>query len=105
MSFREILDNDILDTFLDDYEFAGDHIIAGKKIKACIDTDNLVRLKNSDIIGVSEADIILFAKTKEMPPNLKEGSVLNVDGREMSVVSIRRELGMSEVSLKSYRGY
>ncbi len=105
MSFREILDNDILDTFLDDYEFAGDHIIAGKKIKACIDTDNLVRLKNSDILGVSEADVILFAKTKELPPNLKQGSVLNVDGREMSVIEIRRELGMSEISLKSYRGY
>ena len=105
MSFRDRLDDDILDTFLDAYEFAGDHMISNKKIRACIDTDNLVRLKNSDILGVSEADVILFAKTKELPPNLKQGSVLNVDGREMSVIEIRRELGMSEVSLKAYRGY
>lgn len=105
MSFRDRLEDDILDVFLDAYEFADTHIVSGKEIIACIDSDNTVRLKNSDIIGMSEADCNLFAKTSDLPEGIKQSSVLNIDGREYQVVQIRRELGMTELALKQYRGY
>ena len=105
MSFKEVVEDDIIDIFLDDYEFADEHEIGGNLTKAVVDTDNLVRLKGSDIIGTTEADMIIFAKTSDLPKILKNGSVLNVDGNEMTITDIRKAMGMTELSLKTYVGY
>ena len=103
MSFREQIQKDLDTVFLNLGEFAELHRIEGVQIPVVMDSDQLNNLKQGQILGLIEADILLMGREKDFPPNLEPGRLLNVDGRELIVVNSGYDMGIVEVALRQNR--
>ena len=103
MSFNDDILADIGEVFLNLDEFAEEHKVEGKKITLVMNNDQLETLKKGQILGLVEADILIFAKEEDLPTDLEPGRFLNVDGRELIVVKSGRNMGLAEVALRQNR--
>lgn len=103
MSFKEQIRQDLDTVFLNLDEFAEIHRIEGVKIAVVVDDDQLNKLKQGQILGIIEADMLLFGKESDFPANLEPGRLLNVDGRELIVANSGKDMGMVEVALRQNR--
>ena len=103
MNFKEQLQRDIEEVFLNLDEFAEIHNIEGKKIPVVMDTDQMD--KNVQILGLIEADMLIMGKENDFPANLEPGRMLNVDGREMILAKVSRKQGIVEVALRQNMTY
>lgn len=104
--FKEQVEADIYSVFLNLDEFAEYHRVEGKEIPVVMDNDALAKLaKTGDNRSHSlvEADMLLMGKVTDFPADLDPGRLLNVDGREMLVVSASRDAGLVEVTLRQNR--
>ena len=103
MSFKEQVQADIENVFLNLEEFAETHRIEGKHISVVIDNDQLVKLKQGQILGLVEADMLLMGKQADFPADMEPGRLLNVDGREMIVANSGTDMGLIEVAIRQNR--
>ena len=103
MTFKEQIQKDLDTVFLNVDEFAELHHVEGKKIPVVMDNDRLQTLKQGQILGLVEADILLLGKESDFPKDLSPGRLLNVDGRELIVEDAGRSMGMVEVALRQNR--
>ena len=103
MSFKEQIQKDLDAVFLNLGEFAELHRIEGEQIPVVIDDDRLQSLKQGQILGLVEADMLLMGKKSDFPANLEPGRLLNVDGREMIVANSGCDMGLVEVALNQNR--
>ena len=60
MSFKDQIRQDLDAVFLNVDEFAELHRIEGKEIPVVVDNDQLVKLKQGQILGLVEADLLLM---------------------------------------------
>lgn len=100
MAFKDQILKDLDTVFLNVDEFAELHRIEGKQIPVVMDDDRLQKLKQGQILGLVEADILLFGKESDFPKNLNPGRLLNVDGRELILEKAGKSMGMVEVALR-----
>lgn len=103
MTFKEQLQQDIYAVFLNTDEFGELHRVEGKQIPVVVDNDQLVKLKQGQILGLVEADMLLIGKESDFPPDMDPGRLLNVDGRELIVTSSGTDMGLIEVALRQNR--
>lgn len=99
MNFKEQIERD-LDVFLNLDEFAENHRVEGKEITVVVDDDQLNELKQGQILGLVEADMLLMGRESDFPARLEPGRLLNVDGREMLVTNSGTAAGLVEVALQ-----
>ena len=79
------------------------HRVEGKQIPVVVDNDQLVKLKQGQILGLVEADMLLMGKWTDFPADMEPGRLLNVDGREMIVTNSGTDMGLIEVALRQNR--
>ena len=103
MSFKDQILRDLDTVFLNTDEFAEEHRIEGVKIPVVVDSDQLNKLKQGQILGLVEADMLLMGRETDFPRDLEPGRLLNVDGRELIVVDSSRHMGLVEVALRQNR--
>lgn len=103
MSFKEQIAHDLDAVFLNLDEFAELHRVEGAQIPVVVDNDRLTTLKQGQILGLVEADMLLMGKESDFPPDLEPGRLLNVDGREMIVEKSGKDMGLVEVALNQNR--
>ena len=103
MTFKERILADLDTVFLNLDEFAEEHWIEGKTIPCVMNNDEMNALKKGQILGLVEADVVIFAKVDDLPKDLDPGRPLNVDGRELIVVKAYRHMGLAEVALRQNR--
>ena len=106
MSFKDQIQQDLSDIFLNLDEFADLHRIEGKEVPVVIDSDIMAKLsKNGDnrIHGMDEADMIIMGKASDLPENLDPGRLLNLDGREVIVVTTTSEMGLVQIAVRQNR--
>ena len=103
MSFKEQIQQDLDAVFLNVNEFAEPHRVEGKEIPVVVDNDQLVKLKQGQILGLVEADLLLMGKESDFPANMEPGRLLNVDGRELIVSNSGTDMGLIEVALRQNR--
>lgn len=106
MSFKDQIKQDLSDVFLNLDEFADLHRIEGKEVPVVIDSDMLEKLsKNGDnrIHGMDEADMVIMGKASDLPENLDPGRLLNLDGREVIVVTTTSEMGLVQIAVRQNR--
>lgn len=103
MGFKDQALTDIGKVFLDLDTFAENHDIEGVTIPCVIQTDQLTRLAQGHTIGMIEADLVVYAKEADLPNGKTPGSNLNVDGRELLVVSWGVTSGLVEIALRQNR--
>ncbi|WP_455619637.1 hypothetical protein [Eisenbergiella sp.] len=106
MSFKEQLQKDLDTVFLNLDEFAELHRIEGQEIPVLMDSDALAKLSkvgDNRTHGLIEADYILMGRAADLPAALEPGRLLNVDGREMIVISSSKSVGLVEIALRQNR--
>ena len=85
--------------FLNLDEFGDEHVIEGRTIAAVLDEENFVESKKGEDIGLAAFDLVLYARTEDLPRQRPSGESLNVDGKECTVVSWRTDAGMATIYL------
>lgn len=103
MSFKEQIQQDLDTVFLNLNEFAELHRVEGAEIAVIMDSDKLNNLKQGQILGLVEADVLLMGRASDFPADLEPGRLLNVDGRELIVASSGKDMGLVEVALSQNR--
>lgn len=106
MSFKDQIKQDLSDIFLNLDEFADLHRIEGKEVPVVIDSDIMAKLSkigDNRIHGMDEADTIIMGKASDLPENLDPGRLLNLDGREVIVVTTTSEMGLVQIAVRQNR--
>lgn len=106
MSFKDQIKQDLSDIFLNLDEFAGLHRIEGKEVPVVIDSDIMAKLSkigDNRIHGMDEADTVIMGKASDLPENLDPGRLLNLDGREVIVVTTTSEMGLVQIAVRQNR--
>lgn len=106
MSFKDQIKQDLSDVFLNLDEFADLHRIEGKEVQVVIDSDMLEKLSkigDNRIHGMDEADMVIMGKASDLPENLDPGRLLNLDGREVIVVTTTSEMGLVQIAVRQNR--
>lgn len=106
MSFKDQIKQDLSDVFLNLDEFADIHRIEGKEVPVVIDSDMLEKLSkigDNRIHGMDEADMVIMGKASDLPENLDPGRLLNLDGREVIVVTTTSEMGLVQIAIRQNR--
>lgn len=100
MSFKDQIQRDLDTVFLNVDEFAEYHRVEGARIPVVVDSDKLDKLKQGQILGIVEADMLLMGRESDFPRDLDPGRLLNVDGRELIIVKSGKDMGLAEVALR-----
>lgn len=106
MSFKDQIKQDLSDIFLNLDEFADLHRIEGKGVPVVIDSDIMAKLSkigDNRIHGMDEADMVIMGKASDLPENLDPGRLLNLDGREVIVVTTMSEMGLVQIAVRQNR--
>ena len=106
MSFKDQIKQDLSDIFLNLDEFADLHRIEGKEVPVVIDSDLMAKLSkigDNRIHGMDEADMVIMGKASDLPENLDPGRLLNLDGREVIVVTTTSEMGLVQIAVRQNR--
>lgn len=106
MSFKDQIKQDLSDVFLNLDEFADLHRIEGKEAPVVIDSDIMAKLSkigDNRIHGMDEADMVIMGKASDLPENLDPGRLLNLDGREVIVVTTTSEMGLVQIAVRQNR--
>lgn len=106
MSFKDQIKQDLSDVFLNLDEFADLHRIEGEEVPVVIDSDIMAKLSkigDNRIHGMDEADMVIMGKAFDLPENLDPGRLLNLDGREVIVVTTTSEMGLVQIAVRQNR--
>ena len=106
MSFKDQIKQDLSDIFLNLDEFADLHRIEGKEVPVVIDSDIMAKLSkigDNRIHGMDEAYMVIMGKASDLPENLDPGRLLNLDGREVIVVTTTSEMGLVQIAVRQNR--
>ena len=106
MSFKDQIKQDLSDIFLNLDEFADLHRIEGKEVPVVIDSDIMAKLSkigDNRIHGMDVADMVIMGKASDLPENLDPGRLLNLDGREVIVVTTTSEMGLVQIAVRQNR--
>lgn len=106
MSFKDQIKQDLSDIFLNLDEFADLHRIEGREVPVVIDSDIMAKLSkigDNRIHGMDEADMVIMGKASDLPKNLDPGRLLNLDGREVIVVTTTSEMGLVQIAVRQNR--
>ncbi len=103
MSLKDQIAADRDRVFLNEDDFAEEHLIEGESVTCVVNEDTVNKIKEGRIVGHVEADMIIFGKTELLPPDRGPESIINVDGKEMIVVKWAGAMGMTEIALRQNR--
>lgn len=106
MSFKDQIKQDLSDVFLNLDEFADLHRIEENEVPVVIDSDTMAKLSkigDNRIHGMDEADMVIMGKASDLPKNLDPGRLLNLDGREVIVVTTTSEMGLVQIAVRQNR--
>lgn len=106
MNFKDQIKQDLSDIFLNLDEFADLHRIEGKEVPVVIDSDIMAKLSkigDNRIHGMDEADMVIMGKASDLPENLDPGRLLNLDGREVIIVTTTSEMGLVQIAVRQNR--
>lgn len=101
MSFKDEIAADIDAVFLNMEEFAEKHHVEGKIISCVVDSNKGQPKSDGNMYDLAEADFVVIAKSTDLPARKEAGSVLNLDGRELTVTSWDEQSGMAVIGLYS----
>lgn len=97
MNFREMLEQDINEVFLDKDEYARDYTIDGKKMTCCLDKD---KSSKAEVDGVYLVRRLLFLKESDIGYRPIPGQKLNIDGQYFYVIDCAGD-GLLEIHLEA----
>ncbi len=102
MTLAETIQADNESVFLELDDFAETHKIDGVEVNISVDSDRLDELKKNGNVAVDGADLLFFARSREVTRRTP-GSFLTYDGKECKVVYWTENKGISTVAIQQRR--
>lgn len=106
MTFKECIRSDVTDVFLNLEEFAVEHTINGKKMRALVDNNELIEREKkakSDMDGVNTKQTLIYVWAREyggLPP---VGYMITLDGMRYIVTDAINEDGVYSITVEANR--
>ena len=98
--FKDAVARDIDHVFLNLNEFAETHFFAGQEVVVVVNDDSQAKVKKGFLLGIVEADVILYGKTENLPPQRGIGKTVDYDGKVMQVTDWATAAGVTEIALR-----
>lgn len=104
--FKDMIQEDIKNVFLNFAEFGEIHEINGVEVLAIIDENELTerekRMRNKDG-ELHKRQLLFYVDAKVLDPLPSPGKVLNMDGRDYLITDAEDEMGIYSISLEANR--
>ena len=104
--FKDMIQEDIKNVFLNFAEFGEIHEINGVEVLAIIDENELTerdkRMRNKDG-ELHKRQLLFYVDAKDFGPLPSPGKVLNMDGRDYLITDAEDEMGIYSISLEANR--
>ena len=101
-SFKDMVARD-REIFINVDEFGGEHDIEGFKINVVLEDEQIEDIDETK--ALSQATLIMFAKTEELPVYRNQGESLYIDDVGYTVQTWLEEMGITKVTLTLPEGY
>lgn len=100
MGFKDMVQTDSTQVFLNVDIFGEMYRIEGKIIPIILDTDELKVRQGGQELAVAESATLFYARAEDLPPRRPAGQNLNVNGRECIIDDWKVDMGMATVVLR-----
>lgn len=107
MIFKELMQKDVKNTFLNPKEFGKEHIVNGKKMLVVIDDNELIERKKTisqHMDGIYANQKLLYVATSDFKTRPARDSVLWLDGESYRVVNTVSEGSIYSITIEVNRG-
>lgn len=101
-SFKDMVARD-REIFINVDEFGDEHDIEGLKINVVLEDEQIEDIDETK--ALSQAALIMFAKTEELPVYRNQGESLYIDDVGYTVQTWLEEMGITKVTLTLPEGY
>ena len=98
--FKDMVDADRLNVFLDTDFFGELYTIEGKEIPIVLDNDELKERQAGQDLAIADSAPWVSARVEDLPPRRAAGENLNVNGRECIVDDWQQDQGVATVTLR-----
>lgn len=107
-TFKEIIQTDISNTFMNDLEFADLHNVDGKSMKVIVDNNEHIerekRVSQKLIVdGMYVKQVLIYISGEEYGPLPAQGKQLALDGKRYRVADAIDEDGLYSITLEANR--
>ena len=103
MGFKEVVDDDIQNIFLNASEFGTEHTLNGRKVICVIDEEKFQSKQKNGLItqedGVYQNGFTLFIGNPYLKLQPHTGETLKLDNVKYEVVASKHDMGMYEIDL------
>lgn len=110
MNFKEYIANDVIDTFMNNDEFAETKRINGVDVLVVEDSDKLERRIKKDYDGLVIGDVLFYISNDEyckiprVARTPSAGMALHYDGKPSTVMNVGEQSGIFEIILQTAGG-
>lgn len=101
--FKDMIAEDIDEVFFNEDEFAEEHSLDGKRMTLIIDENALIQRRSGGELGLECSSLVVYAKRKDLPRTLSEGTKVNLDGRIYHVNEYSEDAGVVTLMLGQNR--
>ena len=98
MGFKDMVEKDIKDVFLDIEFFGEKHLIEGSEILIVIDDDKLKEKQGGQDLAVAAS--LFYAYAKDLPKRRSAGQCLNIDHRDYTIDDWSEDMGVATITLR-----
>lgn len=106
MTFKDIIANDVHQTFLNIEEFSDMHIVNGVEMPVQIDSNEQIEREkrySQNIDGMYLNQKLIYVAASDYGPLPKQGSMVTLDGRKYRVTDAIDEYGVYSITLEANR--
>lgn len=103
-AFKDIIANDVHQTFLNIDEFSDTHKVNGKEMPVQIDTNEQIEREkrmNQNADGVYTNQKLIYLAASDFGPMPKQGAILNLDGKIYRVADAVDEYGIYSITIEA----
>lgn len=104
MSFKELLQQDVKNVFLNPEEFGETHMVNGREMIVVIDDNELIGRQGQHMDGVYKGQKLVYASAADFGPLPKQGSIFRLDGDTYTVDSAAAEGDVYSITVSENRG-
>ncbi|MBR8700241.1 hypothetical protein IX317_000637 [Fusobacterium sp. DD29] len=107
MDFKKILQSDIDAVFINELEFADDHIVGDKITKCVLDEERFQTKQNNRINSLTDEGVYLEGLTMFIASSFfnclpHAGEIILLDNKKYTVISCKSDMGIAEIDLVNY---
>lgn len=99
-AFKEMVENDRKNVFMDINFFGETCFIEGKAVSIVTDDDELKKRQGGQDLALAESATLFYACTDDLPKRRAAGESININGRLCTIDDWQEDMGVSTIALR-----